>query len=316
MTLKKWLRKIVLFPMSIIMGIPDGDGFTAESLREVAGPDERPLSERIMEFAGNPDAQFMPGKPDAAASQADAVDADQQGNPGDETDEGLDTPSNEDDPDADLEDDDDADDTNSQETDESDEVQQKGTKKRTVEERAREIAEKIVKEALANRDKSKEQDQPNFAPPEMEQKVKLQIIRKQKEIRELEADIELDGDDVDPAKLDQLMGLEAFVSEAKKALKENARLRSEFLAKQATKQTTNDNGAAIRQELDNAAELYRAELKIEPDTWNKMGNWFESQINAKPLVREEFNDIFQKQGKVAAIRFAHEYAVKIGRAHV
>jgi hypothetical protein len=40
-----------------------------------------------------------------------------------------------------------------------------------------------------------------------------------------------------------------------------------------------------------------------------MGKWFEGEIATKPLLVEEFNDIFTKQGKVAAIRFAHKYTI-------
>lgn len=310
MTFKKWLRKIALFPLSIIMG--NTDGYSADALAEIAATDtgDGPsLGERVMAFAGDPNAQFQVVKePDAAASEDDDSDADQSGNQGDEDDEGLDTPSEEDDLDADQDEDADADESNDQDADKSEEG--KGTKKRTLEERAAEIAQKIVEQELAKRDKSSAADVPDFAPADVVAKVKLNIVRQQAKIRELQSDIDMEGDDVDPAVVDQLLALEEFVSEAKAALKDNAEKQKAWEAKQAAKKNVTDNGDAIRAELDSAAEMYRTEMKIEPATWNKMGQWFESQIAIKPLIGEEFNDIFSRQGKVAAIRFAHEYTVK------
>lgn len=301
MTLKQWLKKIYLFPFSIVMAVPDGDATDPA--------DSRPLGERIMALAGNPNAQFMTETQDAAASEDDADDADHQGNPGDEADEGLDTQSDEDDQDADPDEVDEADETTSQETDESEEGQ-KGTKKRTLDERAAEIAEKIVNEKLAALQTSQSAEVPDFAPPETVNKVKLNIVKQQARIREIEADLDLDGDDVDQAKVDELLQLQDFVNEARAALKENDRRQKAWEAKQSAKKQQTDNGDALRKELDETAELFRQEMKIEPAVWKKMGEWFEAQLPSKPLVVAEFNDIFQRQGKVAAIRYAHEYTLK------
>lgn len=318
MTLKKWLKKIALFPLSVIMAVP-GDGessdtdFDADTLREIAGPDERPLNERIMAFAGNPNAQFMPvtNNPDAAASEDSDQSADSDGKQGEDADsDGLST-SEEDDQDADLdaEEDEDTDDSTSQETDESGEGK-KGLKQKKFDERVAEVAAKIVEEKLAAKQTAEAQEAPDFAPPEMVRSVKLNIVRKQAMIRELEADIDLEGDEVDPDKVDQLLALQDFVTEARQALKENEQKEKAWKERQAAKRVQTDNGDAIRKELDDTAELYRAEMQINPATWDKMGKWFEQQINTKPLLVTEFNDIYAKKGKVAAIRFAHEYAVK------
>lgn len=310
MTFKKWLRKIALFPLSIIMGVPgDDEGFNADALAEIAGPEGPTLGERIMALAGDPNAQFVVNQ-DAAASQDNAADADQQGNQGNDATEGLGTPPEKGDQDADLDNEGDADDSTTTETDESGE-RKKGTNQRTIAERAAEIAAKIVEERLSKQTVEK----PDFAPAEVVANVKLNIVKHQAKIRELEADIELDGDDADMEKVDELLKLQEFVTEAKAALKENDKRRTEWEARQAAKKTNDDHGATARKELDEAAELYRSEMKIEKATWDKMGVWFESQMATQPLLVAEFNDVYEKKGKVAAIRFAHGYAVEhMGKA--
>jgi hypothetical protein len=300
MTIKNWLRKIVLFPLSIIMAVPDGDGDTGDT----ATNDLPPLNERIMAFSGSPDAQFMPvtDKPDAAASKATDQGADPDGNPGDTDNdtEGLDTQSEEDGQDADLGEDgeDGADDSTNQETDESGEGK-KGTTKKKFDERVKEVAEKIVNEKLAAKEHQAEAEKPDWVPVQQEL-VDQHIADTEARIDELR----LEGKYTEARKLSrELDQLDAD-------LEENEKKRVAWEARQKAKQAQTDNGDAARAELDEAAELYRAELKIEPDTWDKMGRWFESQIKTSPLLVAEFNDIYAKKGKVAAIRFAHEYTVE------
>lgn len=300
MTFKKWLKKIALFPLSIIMAVPDGDSeFSAEALSAIAGPDEGPsLNERIMAFAGDPNAQFMPvGKPDAAASKADADDADHQGNPGEDDDKGLDTPSDEDDQDADSDEDVNADDSTNQETDESGE--RKGTRKRTLDERAAEIAEKIVNEKIAALTATTKAEKPDFVVIDQE-KVDAYIASIEEKIDELR----MEGKNGEARKLSrQLDQLDAD-------LEANEQKREAFLQRQNQKEKTSDDVKAHQKELDDTAELFRQEMKIEPAVWNKMGEWFDAEGKTKPLLVKEFQDIYERQGSVAAIRFAHDYTVK------
>lgn len=277
------------------------DDFNADALAEIAGPEERPLNERIMAFAGSPDAQFMSTEiPEAAASEAVTADADQQGKQGEETETGLDTPSEEEDQDADSDEDGNADETNESEADNSEEVKtEKGTKKRSLEERAAEIAQKIVEAELAKRDQKTTESKPDWTPINQE-KVDEHIANTEAKIDELR----LEG------KYGEARKLSRSLDELDASLEENEKRRLAWEARQVEVKTTTDNDAAVRSDLDKAAEMYRAEMKIEPEVWNKMGQWFESQVSTKPLLSEEFNDIYAKSGKVAAIRFAHEYAVK------
>jgi hypothetical protein len=275
------------------------DSFDVDTLREIAGPDTRPLNERIMAFAGNPDAQFMQ-IPDASAGEDDAAGADQQGNQGEDGDtEGLDTQSDEDGQDADSGegDDEETDETNGQEA-ETAEEKQKGTKKKTLEERAAEIAERIVNQKLAERDKASSTEQPDFVEIDRA-KVDAYIDEMETKIDELR----LEGKYAEARKLSrQLDQLDAD-------LEANEQRKQAYIERQKSKRTETDTVAQVRQELDDAAELYRHEMKIDPKVWDAQGKWFEQQINSKPLLVAEFQDVFQRKGKVAAIRFAHEYVV-------
>lgn len=296
----KLLKKIWMFPFMVMMGIPDSD-FDTETLAEIAGTESKPktLGERIMSFAGNPDAQFMQIQ-DAAASEDEDSGADQDGNQGDEETDGLDTASDEDGSGADQdEEDEDADDSTSQETDESDEGTHKGTKKRTLEERAAEIAEKIVTEKLAERDKQTAEEKPDFIVIDQE-KVDAHIAEVEAQIDELR----LEGKYAEARKLSRKL------DQLDADLEENEKRKQAYIERQKVRQSGTQGVEAARKELDEAAELYRSEMKIDQQTWDKMGKWFESQMSTNKLLVAEFNDVYARNGKVAAIRFAHDFAVK------
>jgi hypothetical protein len=334
MKINKWLRKIFLFPFSILMAVPDGDGGSSSStfdtsiLSAIAGPpDLPPLNERIMAFIGEDDAtmQILPsnnnpdtstGKDAETSGQGTGLDG-KQGDDG--IDNGLDTASDEDDQGAGLGDEDDeiADDSTQLETDESEE----GTKakgKLTLGDRLAKMKQELQKEfddkLEAELQKIKAQEtsvkEPEFATPEVIRAVKMNIIKTRARIRELEGELELDGDDADPDKADEILRLEAYVSNAAGALQADSQAKAEWEKSKAAREQQAESSANVRAELDKAADLYRAEMKIDATTWDKMGAWFEQQINSKPLLVEEFNDVFNKHGKVAAIRFAHKYTVK------
>lgn len=69
-------------------------------------------------------------------------------------------------------------------------------------------------------------------------------------------------------------------------------------------------GESSKKDLDAAAEIYRKEMGIDKATWDKIGDLFQSELATKPLLVEEFSKIYAREGKVAAIRFAHQYVVK------
>lgn len=279
-----------------------------------------------MAFIGEDDAtmQILPsnnpdtstGKGAETSGQGTGLDG-KQGDDG--IDNGLDTASDEDDQGAGLGDGDDeiADDSTQLETDESEE----GTKakgKLTLEQRLEKIKQDLQKEfddkLEAELKKIKAQEtsvkEPEFATPEVIRTVKMNIIKARAKIRELEGELELDGDDADPDKADEILRLEAYVSNAAGALQADSQAKAEWEKSKAEREQQSESSLNVRAELDKAADLYRAEMKIDAATWDKMGAWFEQQINSKPLLVEEFNDVFNKHGKVAAIRFAHEYTVK------
>jgi uncharacterized membrane protein len=257
------------------------------------------LSERIMAFAGNPSAIHMSTElPDADASESEAADADQQGNQGEDadTDDGLDTTSGEEDSDADqdAEDEGEADETDQKEN------EGKGIKKRTLEERVAELAQKEVERVLAAREKVAQAEAPDFVSNILPEKVNEYVTSVEAQIDELR----LEGKYTEARKLSRML------DQLDAELEANEAKRLAWEQKQAAKTQHGQTEAQVRKKLDDVAELYRAEMKVDAPTWDKMGKWFESQLPSKPLVVAEFNDILSRQGEVAAIRFAHEYTVK------
>lgn len=303
MTLKAWLKMIVRSPLMMLMGVGgdaggEGEGdqgsLNADTLREIAGDAGPSLSERIMAFAGDPNSQHMQVQ-GAAASEAEAEGADLQGEQGkgEGLDEGLDTPAGEADSGADLDEDEEL----------EGEEKDKGVKQRKFDERVAEVAEKIVAAKLAEREKAAAEDKPDFQVIDPE-KVDAHIADIEAQIDELR----MEGKYTEARKLSRTL------DQLDKDLEENEARRVAWEAKQAGKKAATDQDAGnvevARQKLDETAELYRDELKVDKDTWNKMGEWFQSQMSTRPLLVKEFNDVYNKSGEVAAIRFAHQHAVK------
>jgi len=296
MTIKSWLKKIALFPMSMIMAVP-GDDPAAP-----AAPAEKPLSERIMAFAGDPNAITVSTDIPDAAAEGETSDADQGGNQGEGADEGADTQSDEDGQDADLDDEGDADDSTSEESDESEEGKdtehdKNKAARKTKEQRIDELVEKKVTEKLAAMNQSVQAEKPDFTVIDQE-KVDAYIAEVEGKID----DLRMEG------KYSEARKLSRQLDQLDSDLEENEKRRLAYIERQSGKKSAADTEASIRKELDVAAELYRDEHKIDKPTWDRMGEWFESQIKASKLLVEEFNDVYAKHGKVAAIRFAHHYA--------
>jgi hypothetical protein len=285
-------------------------------LREQDGAPGAPpsLGERIRAMAGNePNSVFSvtSDNQDAAADKDDAGDTDLQGNQGEDDDtDGPDSASDEDDQDADLDEgeDEDADESTDQGPDEAGEGNK--PKRLSMEERIAEAVDKRVKEVLTAQAEERHQEVPDFAPPDTVKAVKRNIIKWQAEIKELESEIDLEGDDVDDAKIDELLKKQKTVTQALAALDENEARRVAWENRRTQQAHELDEGTAARKRLDDTAEVYRKEMKIEEPSWLKMGEWFKNIVTTNELVNREFNDSYRRGGDVAAIRFAHEYTLK------
>lgn len=291
MTAKKWFKKILLFPLSLIMA--------------TEGAAEPSLNERIMQFAGN-NSEFIPKsdvfreeEQDAAASEDDALGADQEGNPGetDETDDGLDTASDEEGAGADQgeEGDEEAD-----ETDQKDD-EGKGTKKKTFEERMAEMEEKLRAEMRAEMEaklQKAEPTKPDFVEVDMEA-VNAYLATTEDKIEALK--------------------LEGNIFAAKKLQREMDKLLADIEANDAKKeawekaQKAKETGTAAQNQtlsrLDETQEFYRREMKIEPAVWDKMGAFFANECKEKPLIGKKFVEKVEKLGALEAVEWAHKYTV-------
>lgn len=315
--LKKTIRSIILSPLWMfgIMGVPpesggegesagsESDDFSPDALSAIAG--EGPtLSQRIMAFAGESSDYHQVPK-DAAASEDDESDADQTGTQDDTkgvADKGLDTQSEEDGSDADQDEGSD-DDTTSQEATEGTEGKKKGINQKSWEERQKEIEDRVYARIKAEQ-AGTAAEKPDWVPINQEA-VDEFIAAKEEEIDELRL----------AGKYSEARKISRELDQLDKDLEENEQKRAAFLDRQKSRKAETDHGEVARQELDHAAELYRSEMKIDKPLWDKMGTWFESEVTSKPLLMAEFNDIYARQGKVAAIRFAHQHTVEnMGKA--
>jgi len=276
----------------------DGNDFSSDVLSEIAGEDGPSLSERIMAFAGdNSEFMVVSNGQGVAAGEADAGDADLRDDSDDDVAEGLVTPSD-DDSDADQ-DDGDSTITDGQEADEATEGK-KGVKQKTWEERQAEIEARVLERLRQEQQAATAGTQLDFIPNIDRAKVDEYIAEVENKIDELR----LEGNYSEARKLSRSLDqLEADIeaNEARKAAYIQSQESSSKLKEQAERE---------RIALNNTADAYRIEHQIDEATWKKMGDWFEEQVKASPILQQEFNEIYERRGRVGAIRFAHEYVVQ------
>lgn len=85
----------------------------------------------------------------------------------------------------------------------------------------------------------------------------------------------------------------------------------QYQSEQAKRQQEEAQYVARLQSLDQAAELYRQEMKIPEEVWNKGAEQWHSILAQNPLLDRQYWDIWNRQGDVAAIKFAHDHMTKV-----
>lgn len=176
-------------------------------------------------------------------------------------------------------------------------IQQLANEKRELADQLKALEQRIA--ANEARMKDAAEDKPDFKVYPREQ-----INAWLKHINEKIDEAELDGDLLAAEELREQKSAGMANIKAEEAKKKA------WEERQGQKKNQTADSAKAREDFDKTAELYRQEVKVDLPTWEKMGKWFEGQINANPLLMAEFNDTFDRSGKVAAIRFAHQYTVK------
>ena len=125
--------------------------------------------------------------------------------------------------------------------------------------------------------------------------------------------IQTTGDQIEEMKLEgkylEAKKLEIAVAKLINDIEENDKKRAEFGEKQNKNKATDTAQAERLTNLDNAANFYRDNQKIEPAVWDKMGNWFAAQCQTDPILGREFAEMVDK-GAMGAIRWAHDYTTK------
>jgi hypothetical protein len=74
-------------------------------------------------------------------------------------------------------------------------------------------------------------------------------------------------------------------------------------------QTTAQAQAAIKA-LDDAADFYRAQKGIPADVWEKGAVQWAEVRKADPILDRQYAEVWQRQGPIAAIQFAHDHITK------
>lgn len=116
-------------------------------------------------------------------------------------------------------------------------------------------------------------------------------------------ELKLDGNYLEAKKL------ETAIAKLINDLDENDKKRDAFFKRQNEKKADTDVSTARLTKLDNAAEFYRENSKIDKAVWDKMGAWFAGECQKDPVLGREFAERVEK-GEIGAIRWAHEYTTK------
>ncbi|KAB0668948.1 hypothetical protein F6V30_14010 [Oryzomonas sagensis] len=278
--MNKWIKKIMLFPFWMMMGIPEGLD---------------------------------------AAADGEAADADQQGNQGEEADYGADTQDDESNLDADQDEEGDADETTDQEADQAaEEEKKKGLVQTPLEERAAQIAEKKVAEALTKereRIESEtrarlEAEQKPFVDLSPEQTTRinndyLAACERREELREL---FRLTEDPADKTQyLSELRRTEKWISDTEAWYADNEAKKAEWTKKQESVTALQRDNAERGKRLEATAETFREAKGIPQDAWDESSKWFADQVKIDKLLGAKFADVYRLHGDVAAVEFAFNY---------
>lgn len=249
------------------------------------------------------EASTVTGEESAAEQVEETVEVEDTDND-DTNDEGGDT--------EDAEDNDDAEDAQDLSDEDSDgdasEGDDEGKYKKNASERIRELVE---------RSKSAEKELNNLKSKFEESQRKQEAAEKpyyELDMSRLESDLASMTEQVEDLKLEgkilEAVKIQRNIDTLLEAVDKNENSKAEWLAKQSERATAETKAQARVVELDDAARFYQKEMKIPTDVWDASGLWLKNEMEAKPLVGKKFSEIFDRQGAVAAIEWAHQYTLE------
>lgn len=170
-----------------------------------------------------------------------------------------------------------------------DRIQQLANEKRELAERLQRLESQFAKS---------QEEKPDFVEVDMD-KVNAYIQNTSDKIEELK----LEGQFLAAKKL------ENSITKLIADLEENDKKREAYLQRMAEGKTSENTFQERLKTLDEAAEFYRSNQKIEQAVWDKMGAWFAEQCQADPVLGREFAEQSERSA-IGAIRWAHEYTSK------
>ena len=160
----------------------------------------------------------------------------------------------------------------------------------------REMAERLAK--LEQQFAKQQEEKPDFVEIDMD-KVNAYIAETTDKIET----VKLEGNFLAAKKLE--IQIAKLISD----IDSNDEKKAAYLERQNKTKGAETAVTETLQKLDNAAEFYRSQLKIEKPVWEKMGTWFSEQCKSDPLLGAEFQEQIEKSA-IGAIRWAHEYTTK------
>lgn len=181
--------------------------------------------------------------------------------------------------------------------------QDKGKHQTTLEERAIQLAEKRFAEMQTKFEQTLQSKQAQEKVPFVV--VDMAKVNEHFQAQEdLIAEMKLDGNFVEARRIQkELDTLDA-------SIEANNKKRTEWEAQQTEQQKKQVDFDTRLQRIDESAEFYRANKGIPQETWDAAGQWLNTQFQADPVLGRQFSDIIERQGEMAAFKWADEYCQK------
>lgn len=186
----------------------------------------------------------------------------------------------------------------------------KGAHQKTLEQRAEEIAERKIREFEQKLQAQMERKAPDFDPPEAEAMVQKNIVAATVRMRSIESELELSGDDADPALIQEHWRLKRWIAQAETALDENQRRRMAWEEREAGTAKMQAQIAAVNAQIVEASPIVAQGLGISKESWDAGEKWFIEQRKANPMLDAEYRERCLREGAVRGLRWAAEYVQK------
>ena len=274
MKMKRWLKKIVLFPAMMLLGNGTEAGSTETGAVPATATAEAQGSEGSTTATDNT-AGAVPG------TESAEVQGGQEGQT--TTTEGAEGA-----------------------TEGSTASPDKGTHQKTLEERVQELAAKQVSEVetklmskLEEVTRAKAAEKPDFYDVDMA-KVNEHFATTMAQIEALKVAGDYLG----------AMELQDGLNDTRKELRANEERKSAFIQRTQAQSQNEQFVAQMQTKLHEAGELVKKEHNILPEVWEKSVAFFDAAMQKSPLLQRQYDEKVMTQGPVAAILFAKEYVEK------